>query len=78
MVTISMTTQQAIALCHALRLSQRVTQDARDALDQRGVTGNSYTILNEIINDLVVTRSDVERKLRLISEKRAKEQDYEA
>lgn len=74
MVTISMTDRQAYAVCQALRLSQRVTQDARDTLDVRGVAGNSYIILNEIINDLVNTRSDVEKKLREISEKRAERQ----
>lgn len=78
MVTISMTDRQAYAVCQALRLSQRVTQDARDTLDRRGVTGDSYAILNEIINCLVSTRSDVERKLRTINEQAAKEQEYEA
>lgn len=78
MVTVSMTDRQAYAVCQALRLSQRVTQDARDTLDRRGGGDNSYTMLNEIINDLVCIRSDLERKLRVIAEQKAKEQEYEA
>lgn len=74
MVKIIMTTQQAITVCHALRLSQRATQDARDIIDRHHDGGDSYVVLNEVINDLVCVRSDLELKLRAISEARAKEQ----
>jgi len=72
MITISVTTRQAISLCHALRLSQRVTQDSRDIIDRHDNV--SHLALNELINDLVNVRTDVERKLKLASEKRSKEQ----
>lgn len=72
MVTISMTTQQAIALCHALRLSQRVTQEARDAVGYRAGADGSYVTFNEIINDLVNVRADIEQKLSIIRDKKGK------
>jgi len=74
MITISMTTQQAIALCHALRLSQRVTQEARDVVSNRAGADGSHVIFNEIINDLVNVRADVERKLSIIRDKKGQEQ----
>jgi len=70
MVSISMTTQQAIAVCHALRVSERLTRESRDAVGWRGGADGSYIIFNEIINDLVNVRADIEQKLSIIRDKK--------